>query len=191
MPLPIPVRIVPPSPVWPELAQREIDRLAAALGPAISCVHHIGSTSVPGLAAKPILDLMPVTSDIRLIDGTLTVFGDLGYRCRGELGIPGRRYFTLEDGTGVRRAQLHCFQTGSPHIERHLAFRDYLRAHPAAAATYQAEKQRCAGLHPSDSHAYSDCKAGWITTAEAEALAWYRRTANVTGFPATAGTTRQ
>lgn len=140
----------------------------------------MGSTAVPGLAAKPIVDLMPVVTDISLIDDSETVFERLGFRAWGELGISGRRYFTRETASGTRVTQLHCFALGSPHIERHLAFRDYLRAHPPIAFAYQSEKRRCSDLHPRDSHAYSDCKADWIMRVESEALQWYRNAATDT-----------
>jgi GrpB-like predicted nucleotidyltransferase (UPF0157 family) len=174
MPPPIRVELFPYSAAWPEIAQREIEQLTHALGTVLSRVHHIGSTAIPGLAAKPIYDLMPVTADITLIDRVLPVFESLGYRSWGELGIAGRRYFTRDTGKGAREAQLHCFQVDSPHVERHLAFRDYLRSHPAIRSAYHHEKKRCASLHSNDSHAYSACKADWIIRAEAEALCWHR-----------------
>ena len=176
MPPPIRVEIVPHSAAWPESAQREIEQLTQALGPVLYGVHHIGSTAIPGLAAKRILDLMPVAADISLIDDAVPTLERLGYCGWGELGISGRRYFTRDDEAGTRVVQLHCFPQGSPHVERHLAFRDYLRAHHAMASAYQSEKQRCSDLHPRDSHAYSDCKADWIIRVEAEALRWYRST---------------
>ena len=173
MPPPIRVEIVPYSEAWPELAEREMEGLVRALGPVLCAgVYAIGSTAVPGLAAKPILDLMPVVADVSLLDEVLPILEGLGYRGWGELGIAGRRYFTKDDEAGQRVAQLHCFAQGSPHLERHLAFRDYLRAHPAIASAYQSEKLRCAALHPLDSHAYSDCKADWVARVEAEALRW-------------------
>ena len=177
MPPPIRVAIVPYSDDWAESARREIERLSDALGSVLHGVHHIGSTAVPGLAAKPILDLMPLVSDLSLIDEAEPALERLGYRGWGELGIQGRRYFTRDSASGARLAQLHCFPHDSRHVERHLAFRNYLRAHPAIASAYQSEKLRCSRLHPGDSHAYSDCKAGWIMQAEAEALRWYRSTA--------------
>jgi GrpB-like predicted nucleotidyltransferase (UPF0157 family) len=176
MPPPIRVEIVPYSEEWPECAQREIERLTDALGSVLYGVHHVGSTAVPGLAAKPIFDLMPVAADMSLIDDAVAIFERLGYHGWGELGISGRRYFTRDTESGTRKAQLHCFQMDSPHVERHLAFRDYLRAHPAICSSYQSEKLRCSLLHPRDSHAYSDCKADWIIRVEAEALHWYRNT---------------
>ena len=174
MPPPIRVDVVPYSAAWPESARRRIEQLTGQLDAVVYGVHHIGSTAVPGLAAKPIIDLMPVAADLSLIDDAVPVLERLGYRSWGELGISGRRYFTRDTGSGTRVAQLHCFAQGSPHIERHLAFRDYLRAHHAVASAYQIEKQRCSDLHPRDSHAYSDCKADWIARVEVEALRWYR-----------------
>lgn len=180
MPPPIRVEIVSSSQDWPESARREIERLTDALGSVLYGVHHIGSTAVPGLAAKPIFDFMPVAADMSLIDDAMAVLEQLGYRGWGELGIPGRRYFTRDTESGARVAQLHCFPHDSPHVERHLAFRNYLRAHYDIASAYQSEKLRCSALHPGDSHAYSDCKAGWIIRVEAEALRWYRGTASDT-----------
>ncbi len=153
MPPPIRVEIVPYSTTWPESAQREIDHLHIVLGSALSTIHHIGSTAIPSLAAKPVIDLMPVLDDMGVLDDSLPSLEQIGYRSWGELGIPGRRYLTKDAETGTRLFQLHCFQLGSLQTERHLAFRDYLRSHPALIAAYQNEKQRCADLHRSDSHA--------------------------------------
>ena len=174
MPPPIRVEMFPYSADWPVSARREMEALVEAVGTGVCEVHHIGSTAVPGLAAKPILDLMVVVAELSVIDGAVACFGRLGYCGWGELGIEGRRYFTKDDESGLRVAQVHCFREGSPDVERHVAFRDYLRAHEAVAAEYQREKLRCAGLHASDSHAYGDCKAEWIRRVEAEAVRWYR-----------------
>ena len=171
MPPPIHVVLADYSPAWPQIAAAHADRLRA-LGPPLVAVHHIGSTSVPGLTAKPIIDLMPLVTDLAELDQQRARLEALGYEWHGELGIPGRRYCTLSDATGARIVQLHCFQAGSPHAARHLAFRDYLRAHPEAARAYETEKRRARDLHPNDSHAYSDEKSPWIQTTEATALTW-------------------
>lgn len=168
---PIPVELVPYDPRWPELAEAEAQRLRAAV-PAIITVHHIGSTAIPGVRAKPIIDLMPVVRDLAELDRAQHAVEALGYGWWGELGLPGRRYCTLSDpGNGRRLVQLHGYAQGSPEIERHLAFRAHLRKRPDVARAYEQEKQRCARLHPEDSYVYSTCKHDWIKAVEAQALA--------------------
>lgn len=172
MPPPIPVVLAGYDPEWPKIADDHAERLRA-VGSIVLTVHHIGSTSVPGLASKPIIDLMPLVTDLAELDRLRQHVESIGYQWHGELGIPGRRYCTLADETGSRVAQLHFFETNSPHVERHLAFRDYLRAHPEAAKEYENEKRRARELHPDDSHAYGDEKAAWIRDTEARALLWF------------------
>jgi GrpB-like predicted nucleotidyltransferase (UPF0157 family) len=168
MPPPIPVILAAYNPEWPKMAATHAERLRV-LGSTLSIVHHIGSTSIPGLAAKPIIDLMPLVTNLADLDRERWRVEALGYDWHGEFGIPGRRYCTLSNGAGNRVVHLHFFTTDSPHAERHIAFRDYLRAHPDAASAYEIEKRRAQGLHPNDSHAYSDEKAAWIQDTEAKA----------------------
>ncbi|HVW01221.1 MAG TPA: GrpB family protein [Planctomycetaceae bacterium] len=171
MPPPIAVELVPHDPQWAAVARRESARLIDALGDALVTVHHVGSTAIPGIRAKPILDLIPVFATAAALDATQSRMESLGYAAWGEYGLPGRRYYTFDDpATGRRTVQLHGYLVGSSEITRHLAFRDYLRAHPDIALAYDAEKARCRELHPLDSHAYSDCKCDWIRGVEAEAL---------------------
>ena len=168
---PFPVQLVDYDPDWPRQAAERVARLRV-LEPVLVAVHHIGSTAVPGLIAKPIIDLMPVVSDLAALDLERGAVEALGYQWHGEVGIPGRRYCVAQVGNR-RVAQLHCFAIGDPGVTRHLAFRDYLRAHPGAARAYAAEKRRARDMHPGDSHAYGGEKQGWIERVEAEALAWY------------------
>jgi len=172
MPPPIPVELHQHDPSWPEDARQEAARLTAALGGVVIAVHHIGSTAIPGIRAKPILDLIPVVASHADFENARPIIEGLGYTWWGEYGLPGRRYLTLDDPlTGRRRVQLHCYEQGSPDIVRHVAFRDYLRARPDLAQEYEAEKRRCQDLFPHDSHTYADCKDAWIRRIEADALA--------------------
>ena len=168
---PFPVHLVDYDPDWPRRAQERIARLRV-LEPVLVAAHHIGSTAVPGLIAKPIIDLMPLVGDLASLDLERGAVEALGYAWHGEYGIPGRRYCTADIGNR-RVAQLHFFAIGDPGVLRHLAFRDYLRAHAGVAAAYAAEKRRARDLHPGDHQAYGAEKQAWINRVEAKALAWY------------------
>lgn len=170
MPAPIAVKLELHDCRWAAAAEAEGRRLSRASS-ALCEVHHMGSTAIPGIAAKPIIDLLGVAANLCDLDEERTNIEALGYVWHGEYGLAGRRYCTLIDGqSGERRVQLHCYAQGDASITRHLAFRDYLRALPEVAAAYEDEKMRCALLNPDDSHAYTRCKSRWIERVEAEAL---------------------
>src|SRR5262249_39659039 len=154
---PISVVLAPYDASWPQAAAEYAASLRA-LGPTLVDIHHIGSTAVPGLAAKPIIDLLPLVGNLADLDSQQTFVEALGYMWHGEYGLPGRRFCTLSDVRGIRLVHLHFFETSSPLPQRHLAFRDYLRAHPDVAAAYEAEKYRARACHPDNSHAYSEEK---------------------------------
>jgi GrpB-like predicted nucleotidyltransferase (UPF0157 family) len=169
---PIAVELVPHRAEWAGMAQAEAGRLKEILGNNLVTVHHIGSTSIPGILAKPIVDLIPVVCDLAALDEKESAFRARGYRWLGEFGLPGRRYCTFADpATGKRIFQLHCYQENGD-IARHLAFRDYLRSHPLIAKEYEMEKLRAAAAQPDNTLAYNAEKNGWIKRVEKDALAW-------------------
>ena len=175
MPPPIPVELIPHSPKWAPTAARETRRLQVALGDAFLAVHHIGSTSIPGIVAKPIVDLIPEVTSLEVLDAAKDSIIALGCEWWGEYGMAGRRYWTMTDAaSGKRVVQLHCFALGSTHIARHIAFRNYMRRHPDKAREYEAEKLKARDLNPDDSHAYSVAKSHWISAIEVEALAEWK-----------------
>lgn len=172
MPPPLPIELIQHDPAWIERAQLEGRRIVAAAPEAFVEVHHIGSTAIPGIKAKPVLDLLAESTSLVALDGAQPAIEELGYQWWGKLGLPGRRYCIRDDPeTGRRLVQLHCFEKGSADATRHIAFRDYLIARPDLALAYEAEKIRCRNAHPSDSHTYTDCKDAWIRRIETEALA--------------------
>ncbi len=174
-PEPYIIELVEHDPAWGAIAAREAERLGRALGSVLVEVHHIGSTAIPSIRAKPIVDLLPVVRSLPEIDARRAQIGALGYAWWGELGIEGRRYCIRTDPTtGHRVAQLHVFAVGSERIACHVSFRDYLLAHPDEARAYEAEKMRARALHPGDVNAYNDAKAMWIRGCDERAAAWRR-----------------
>ncbi len=166
------VVVVPYDPTWPARFEAEAARLRKVFGPLVCAVHHIGSTSVVGLPAKPIIDILLEVRDIQAVDACDAAMVALGYEPKGEYGIPGRRYF--RKGQTRRTHHVHAFQHDNRvEIERHLAFRDYLRAHAAEAHRYAQLKQELARRHPRDIEAYMDGKDALVKELERRALEWY------------------
>ena len=166
------VFVVPYDPAWTGQFARESPAVALALGDLLVAIHHIGSTAIPGIDAKPIIDMLAVVSSISGVDSHSAAMEALGYEVMGAFGIPGRRYFRKDDAAGKRTHQVHAFQAGAPQIERHLPFRDFLRAHGTYAREYAALKGRLATLHPYDIAAYTDGKDRFIKEMDAQAAAW-------------------
>ena len=161
------------NPAWAREFDAESARITQVLGDVVVRLHHIGSTAIPGIPAKPIIDILAEVADIESLDARTPAMDALGYEARGEFGIPRRRYFRKNNAMGVRTHQVHAFATGAKEIERHLAFRDYMIAHPEAARLYGELKQRLALEHPDDIEAYMDGKDAFIKKHEALAVAWY------------------
>ena len=160
------------DPEWPLKYERERKAIAEILdGNGIS-IYHIGSTSVPGLAAKPIIDMMAVVRSLEKVDDARGKFSELGYEYLGEFGIAGRRYF--RKGGDERTHQIHIFQADDwNNIERHLAFRDYMRTHEKERAEYAKIKTALAQRFPYDIDGYCDGKDAFVREMEKRALLEY------------------
>ena len=156
------VSMVPHNLAWRHEFQREAERVSAAAGSNAMTAHHIGSTAIPTVYAKPVIDILLVVQDLAALDEKQPEMEALGYEARGEYGIAGRRFFRRDNERGDRTHQIHAFEGGSPQIARHLAFRDYMIAHPGAAQAYSGLKRELAAKHPEDIEAYMDGKNEFI-----------------------------
>ncbi|MEM6905108.1 MAG: GrpB family protein [Pseudomonadota bacterium] len=165
------VTVVAFDPRWADAFAREAAEIRDALAPLAITLHHMGSTAVPGLAAKPIIDMLGEVSDLGALDLRRSALTRLGYEALGAFGIPGRRYFRKRDRAGARSHHLHVFREGSPDVTRHLAFVAYLTAHPAMARAYGDLKQRLA-REGADWERYIAGKSRMVAQIEADALAW-------------------
>ena len=165
------IEVVDYNPEWPVAFEQEREQILPIAPGLIIEVHHIGSTSVPELAAKPIIDMLLEVKEIAALDAHNAAFEALGYEALGEFGILGRRYF--RKGGDDRTHQIHAFESGSDGWLRHIAFRDYLRAHPEVREAYAAVKREAAAQCNHDIYAYMDHKDAFVKAAEQDALRWY------------------
>jgi GrpB-like predicted nucleotidyltransferase (UPF0157 family) len=166
------IRIVSHDPAWVANFEIEAKRIVKAAGKPVVRVHHIGSTAIPLTRAKPIIDMLLEATSLEALDLASPMLEALGYEAKGEFGIPGRRYFRLNDSYGTRTHHLHAFEAGDPNVVRHLAFRDYMRAQPCIAEEYAALKERLARAHPQDWGEYAHGKDAFVKEHERRALLW-------------------
>lgn len=165
------IQVVPHNPRWAHEFEVEATVWRVVLGAEVVAVHHIGSTAIPGIGAKPIVDMLVIVRDIERVDGFNAEMVSRGYVPRGENGIAGRRYFIK--GTETHRTHhVHAFAVGHPEIARHLEFRDYMIAHPEVAQEYDRLKQELAAAHRHDIDAYVAGKDGFIREALEQAHIW-------------------
>ncbi len=127
--------VVPYNPEWPRIFEVEALKIKEALGPNCLAIHHIGSTSIPGLAAKPVIDMIGV---VKNPEKAIKPLESLGFKYKGEYNIPMRYYFNRSEGIDTN---LHVYEEGHPEIELNLLFRNYLRDHPEARKEYATLKE--------------------------------------------------
>ena len=151
-------RVVAYDPAWPRTFQSAKAQVLQAVAPEIQTVHHVGSTSVPGLAAKPIIDILVGVHDWNAARVTIAPLQRIGWEFRGPRGIPRRHYFVIRLPDGSRTHHLHMLElTSTPYADM-LAFRNHLRTHPTTATQYATLKRRLAA----DPGAYQQAKAPFI-----------------------------
>lgn len=168
------IRVVEHDPSWAVMYREEEVALQRILQSELVASYHIGSTSVPGLKAKPIIDILLVVENMAKLDAFASAFEGLQYEAMGEFGIPGRRYY--RKGGDNRTHQIHAFQADNlTEIERHLLFRDFLRKNPTICDEYGELKSRLAETYPNNIDAYCDGKDAFVKGNEREAIRWHWR----------------
>lgn len=169
------VVVVPHQQEWSQQFAEEAARLRALLGDEVVAIHHIGSTAIPTIFAKPIIDLLVEVHSVVRLDALAEKMESADYQPRGEYGLIGRRYFT-KPIYGIRTHHIHCYTTDHPALLRHLVFRDYMLAHPETAEAYSQLKQRLALLYPTNRQGYMDGKDPFIKEVESKMMGWYHST---------------
>ena len=168
------IEVIPRDPAWADAYQTEVHKLAAVFAPDQVEFHHIGSTAIPGILAKPVIDIMVVVANLERVQSLNPEMAARGYEHRGEAGIPGRQFFRKDTG-GVRSHHVHTFEAGHPSITIQINFRDYLRAHPAEAQAYSRLKQELAARFRESPPEYTEAKTDFITNINQLAEDWRKQ----------------
>lgn len=161
------VTIVDYDPSWPGTFERIRSNIWPHIRDVVTSLEHIGSTSVPGLPAKPVIDMTVIVPNPTAMKAVIDRLGKIGYRHRGDLGIPGRETFARPEGTPDHH--LYACLTGNDGLRNHLTLRAHLRAHPEAVEEYGRLKRELAERFPDDTDAYIEGKTGFILAILAEA----------------------
>lgn len=162
------VVVVPFDEHWRQDFLKIKDELTEALGQLALRIEHVGSTSVQGLSAKPIIDIDVVIKDQSVLADVISALGKIGYRYEGDLGITGREAFDYNGKEHLKTHHLYVCPADSPELKRHIAFRDYLRAHPDAVREYSLIKEEGAKKYPGNIERYIEFKSPIIEKIYAE-----------------------
>jgi GrpB-like predicted nucleotidyltransferase (UPF0157 family) len=153
------VRLIEYNPRWPELFVAEAKRIRDHCGASALRLEHIGGTSIPGMWAKPIVDILAGRPHAAAIQDYVSALARAGYEHRGERGVLGREYFRRGE---PRSYHLHLVEEGGPLWRDYLAFRDHLRSHPEAAGHFAILKRQLAARFPRDREAYLAAKSAFV-----------------------------
>lgn len=164
------VGVVSYNPNWKDMYKEESEKIENMLNDIIIDIHHIGSTAIPGIKAKPVIDILVEVKNIEGVDQYNHKMKELGYEAMGEYGIPKRRFF--RKGENKRTHHIHIFQTGNEEIERHINFKEYLIAHPDKAREYSKLKEKLSNKYTYDVKNYTNSKSDFIKEIDKKAKLW-------------------
>ena len=156
------VVVVPYDESWKQTFEDIKKEIAEALGELALRIEHVGSTSVEGLSAKPIIDIDVVIKDTTCLSSVIDALGQIGYQHEGDLGIPGREAFGYDGKEHLMKHHLYVCAEDAAELKRHVKFRDYLRSHPEAVQAYSRVKEEGARLYPDDIDKYIEHKSPLI-----------------------------
>jgi len=156
------VIVLPYDEQWKQDFHMIKDELSSTLGQLAMRIEHVGSTSVEGLSAKPIIDIDVVISDYAVFEEVVSALKAIGYQHEGDLGIAGREAFKYDGKDHLRKHHLYVCPENSPELKRHIAFRDYLRTHSDVVREYSRIKEEGARLYPYDIDSYIKHKTPFI-----------------------------
>jgi GrpB-like predicted nucleotidyltransferase (UPF0157 family) len=156
------VVVLPYDDQWKQDFLKIKTELADALGQLATGIEHVGSTSVEGLSAKPVIDIDVVIKDYSVFDNVVIALEKIGYRHEGNLGIPEREAFKYDGKEHLKKHHLYVCPEDSEELKRHIAFRDYLRSHPDAVKEYSRIKEDGARMYPYDIDRYIEYKSPLI-----------------------------
>ena len=160
--MPKPVVVVPYRAEWKDDFETIRQFLLPKIGDIALTIEHVGSTSVEGLSAKPIIDIDIVIKDYEIFPAIVERLADLGYLHEGDLGIPQREAFDYRGETSLPKHHLYVCPSFSEELHRHIAFREYLRSHPDAVREYSRVKEEGARLYPESIDDYIRHKSPFI-----------------------------
>jgi len=169
------IRLVSHDPLWTQIYENEARLITDLMDGAACMLHHIGSTAIPNLQAKPIIDILLEAVSLEAVDDCAERLEKWGYEARGEYGIPGRRYFNKKPTEETVAFHLHAYLAGSFQIKRHLAFRDFLIMKPDVAAQYAALKADLSFVDGTLKPEYQKAKQPFVDHVSLEALRYFER----------------
>lgn len=158
---------------WKEMYKEESGKIKNILNDIIIDIYHIGSTAIPGIKAKPVIDILVEVKDIEAADQYNHKMEELGYEAMGEYGIPKRRFF--RKGGNKRTHHIHIFQVGNEEIERHINFKEYLISHLDKGQEYSKLKEKLINKYTYDVENYTNGKSNFIKEIDRKAKLWWEK----------------
>lgn len=165
------IEVVSYNPDWKKMYQKEVKKIKKVMKNQLVDVQHIGSTAIPGIKAKPVIDILVIVKDIKKVDMYNDDMKRLGYEAMGEYGIKQRRFFMK--GGNNRTHHIHVFERGNKEVKRHINFRNFLIAHPEEARQYSDLKAELAERYRYDIEEYIKGKSSLIKEIDMKAKLWH------------------